>query len=72
MTHCYLLGFLLLSYELQQFHICHQPDFVFRVGKKEMEDRKALLQFLVLVMACVNCKCAWLLALAALLILNLV
>jgi hypothetical protein len=33
---------------------------VFRVGKKALADRQALLQFLVEALACANCNCAWL------------
>jgi hypothetical protein len=33
---------------------------VFRVGKKAVANRQALLQFSALALACVNCKCAWL------------
>ena len=60
---CYLLGFVLTFIELLFFQFYHLPDFVFRVGKKAMENRQALLQFLVIALACANCRCAWLCAL---------
>jgi hypothetical protein len=33
---------------------------VFKVGKKALADRQALLQFWVEAWACANCNCAWL------------
>jgi len=54
---CYLLGFLHLYHH---FQFSTTLILFFRVGRKALADRQALLQFLALALAGVNCKCAWL------------
>ncbi|KJF43463.1 hypothetical protein LH29_14660 [Draconibacterium sediminis] len=61
---CYLLGFVLTFIELLNFQISTVSILFFRLAKKAMENRQALLQFLVCVMAGANCNCAWLCGLA--------
>jgi hypothetical protein len=51
-----LVKFKVLSIEALLF----PKKLVFRVGKKALENRRALLQFLDCGLACANCKCAWL------------
>ena len=69
-TACYQLGVLVCQWFEIIFQFSHSvfyflKDLVFLVSAKSaLENRQALLQFLICELACANCKCAWLCVLA--------